>query len=39
MRKQIRIAKALLEGGASIDYIKKAPVKRTPGDVTLVGHN
>jgi hypothetical protein len=41
MRKELANLKALIAGDASIDYIDKTPIKRTPGDVTeeLGGHN
>ena len=34
MRKELATFKALIAGDASIDYIAKTPIKRTPGDVT-----
>jgi hypothetical protein len=34
MRKELANLKALIAGDASIDYIDKTPIKRTPGDVT-----
>jgi hypothetical protein len=39
MRKVIAIIKALFQGKASIDYVGKTLISRTPGDVTEVAHN
>jgi hypothetical protein len=39
MHKKISIVRALLVGDASIEFIDKTPIKRTPGDTTIVGHN
>jgi hypothetical protein len=39
MIKQIATVKALIAGRASIEYIHKSPIKRTPGDTTEVPHN
>jgi len=33
------IFKAILTGKASVKYIHKTAIKRTPGDVTYVAHN
>jgi len=35
----IAVIKGLVRGDASIDYIGKTPVSKSPGDVTYVGHN
>ena len=34
MRKKLAIFKALIAGDASIEYIDKTSIKRTPGDST-----
>jgi hypothetical protein len=34
MRKELATFKALIARDASIEYIAKTPMKRTPGDVT-----
>ena len=34
MRKELATFKALIAGDASIEYIDKTPLKRTPGNVT-----
>ena len=39
MRKPIAIIKALINDEASIEYIGKTVVSKTPGEVTDVGHN
>ena len=39
MRKELATFKALVVGDASIKRIEKTPIKRTPGDTTIVGHN
>jgi hypothetical protein len=39
MHKKFVILKGLLTGSASIHYTGKTAIKRTPGDVTVVGHN
>jgi hypothetical protein len=39
MRKAIATIRALIRGEASIDYVDKTLISRTPGDVTHVGHN
>jgi len=39
MRKKLAVFKALIAGDASIEHIDKTPIKRTPGDTTIVGHN
>jgi hypothetical protein len=39
MRKQVEIFKAILTGNISVDYINKTTIRRTPGNVTDVGHN
>jgi hypothetical protein len=39
MRKELAIFKAIIASDASIEYIDKTPIKRTPGEVTEeVGH-
>jgi hypothetical protein len=38
MRKELATVKALIAGYASIEYIDKTPIKRTPGDTTELGH-
>jgi hypothetical protein len=39
MRKQIALLKALIMGTASIEFINKRSVRRTPGEVTdCCGH-
>lgn len=39
MRKEGAILKAILFGQASIEFIRKTPVTRTPGEVTELTHN
>jgi hypothetical protein len=39
MGKNLSIIRALVDGSACIHYIDKIPIKRTPGDTTVVGHN
>jgi len=39
MRKKIATIRALLRGEASIEYVDKTLITRTPGDVTVVSHN
>jgi len=39
MREQLATAKAIINGTASIEFIHKSVLKRTPGDTTVVGHN
>jgi hypothetical protein len=39
MLKQLTTVKALIDGTASIEYIHKTTIKRTPGDTTEVPHN
>jgi hypothetical protein len=39
MRKALTTLKALIAGDASIEYIDKTCIKRTPGDTTEVAHN
>jgi hypothetical protein len=39
MHKHLAKAKSLVTGMASIQYIHKTPIKRTPGDTTEVSHN
>jgi hypothetical protein len=39
MREQLATFQALINGNASIEYIHKRYIKRTPGDTTVVGHN
>jgi hypothetical protein len=34
MRKELSTIKALIVRNASIEYVGKTPIKRTPGDVT-----
>jgi hypothetical protein len=38
MNKQLVTLKALVAGNASIEYISKTRIRRTPGDTTVVGH-
>ena len=38
MSKKLAIFKALIAGDASIEYIDKTSIKRTPGDTTEVTH-
>jgi hypothetical protein len=39
MREKVAIFKAFVSGDVSLKYVDKIPVKRTPGDTTIVGHN
>jgi hypothetical protein len=39
MRKLLAIMGAIFDGGASIDYVEKIRVAKTPGDVTELAHN
>jgi hypothetical protein len=39
MRKSVAKIKALINGEASIEYIDKTLISKTPGEVTDVGHN
>ena len=39
MHKYVAKIKALIRGEASIEYIGKTLISKTPGDVTDVGHN
>jgi hypothetical protein len=39
MNKKFMIFKALIADRASVHYVGKTAIKRTPGDVTVVGHN
>jgi hypothetical protein len=39
MLKQLKIIKALIAGTASIEYVHKTPIKRTPGEITECSHN
>jgi hypothetical protein len=39
MGKLLAMLKALIKGEASIDFVDKTPISRTPGDVTELGHN
>jgi hypothetical protein len=39
MRKSVAKIKALINGEASIEYIGKTLISKTPGEVTDVGHN
>ena len=39
MRKSVAIVKALINDEASIEYISKTLISKTPGEVTVVGHN
>ena len=39
MRKELATFKALIKGEASIEYINKTPISKTPGDLTMdCGH-
>jgi hypothetical protein len=39
MRKELATLKGLINGDASIEYVDKIRVKKTPGNVTMdVGH-
>jgi hypothetical protein len=38
MRKELATIKSLIAGDASIEYIDKTTIKRTPGDTTEVTH-
>jgi hypothetical protein len=38
MRKELVTLKALITGKASIEYIDKIRIKKTPGDVTELSH-
>ncbi len=35
MRKELATFKALIKGEASIEYIDKTAIKKTPGDITM----
>jgi hypothetical protein len=39
MRKSVAIIKALINTEASIEYVGKTLISKTPGDVTDVAHN
>lgn len=39
MNKLLTTIKALIDGRASIDFVGKVSISRTPGDVTDVCHN
>jgi hypothetical protein len=39
MEKKLAILEALILGDVSLKRIEKTPIKRTPGDTTIVGHN
>lgn len=39
MRKLFAIMRAIFDGQASIDYVEKIPISKTPGDVTELVHN
>lgn len=39
MRKGLATVKAIIVGDASIEYVDKTPIKRTPGDTTEMAHN
>jgi len=39
MDKTIAKIRALIKGEASIEYVDKTLISRTPGEVTDVGHN
>jgi hypothetical protein len=39
MNKLLTTIKALIDGRASIDFVGKTSISRTPGDVTDVCHN
>jgi hypothetical protein len=34
MRKELATFKAIIAGNASIEYIDKTPIRKTPGDTT-----
>lgn len=34
MRKELETFKAIIAGNASIEYIDKTPIRKTPGDTT-----
>ena len=38
MRKELATLKALISGDASLDFVGKRYIKRTPGDTTQVAH-
>lgn len=39
MRKSVAIIKALIKDKASIEFVSKIPISKTPGEVTDVPHN
>lgn len=39
MNKTVAKIKALMRGEASIEYVEKTLISKTPGDVTDIGHN
>jgi len=39
MKKKLAILEALILGDVSLERTEKTPVKKTPGDTTIVGHN
>jgi hypothetical protein len=39
MRKLFAITRAIFDGHASIDYVEKTRIAKTPGDVTDLVHN
>jgi hypothetical protein len=39
MRKLISLMRAIFKGQASIDYVEKTRISKTPGDVTDLVHN
>jgi hypothetical protein len=39
MRKLFATLKALLQRQATIESVEKSPVSKSPGDVTMGGHN
>jgi hypothetical protein len=39
MQKAVATFKAIIVGDASINYVGKTPIKRTPGDTTQMSHN
>ena len=39
MHKTAAKIRALISGEASIEYVDKTVISKTPGDVTQIGHN
>jgi hypothetical protein len=37
MRKELATLKALINGNATIEFVDKIPIKKTPGDITMEG--